>query len=313
MTLPKTPRETSEAPRKHLSRENHADEASPRLCAKVIDECVASPRSAGAAQHVESSLIMPHLLPLEFERVDSSLRYLNLLHVLEICERLRESLCKHCGDHGSDEPAGIRKRANGRGSNKSNVRFIPLAVVGHSCADGRLLGMALALPHRVAPERRHCISTALERIRKDGLKLGRCGSWRIQPITSRRPSHNLLPETWTGQPQGATDWATVTPIALDHHVEATDPATRRKETDAMIRLACRQAGLPEPCEVIDTVVSAHFGVPPARAFPSFREQGHARRHCHAILTFAEPVRGPILLGAGRHCGYGLCRPMLDEA
>lgn len=34
-----------------------------------------------------------------------------------------------------------------------------------------------------------------------------------------------------------------------------------------------------------------------------------RRHAHAILVFDRPVRGPILLGAGRYRGYGLCRPL----
>ena len=30
---------------------------------------------------------------------------------------------------------------------------------------------------------------------------------------------------------------------------------------------------------------------------------------HAILIFSEPVVGPVLLGAGRYRGYGLCRPL----
>jgi CRISPR-associated protein Csb2 len=81
----------------------------------------------------------------------------------------------------------------------------------------------------------------------------------------------------------------------------------------MIRQDCRRARIPEPCEVIVTPVSAHFGAPPAEAFPRLRNDGNERCHCHAILIFTEPVRGPILLGAGRYCGYGLCRPMLDEA
>jgi hypothetical protein len=40
-----------------------------------------------------------------------------------------------------------------------------------------------------------------------------------------------------------------------------------------------------------------------------RKDGSERRHTHAILVFDEPVRGPVLIGAGRYRGYGFCRPL----
>jgi hypothetical protein len=40
-----------------------------------------------------------------------------------------------------------------------------------------------------------------------------------------------------------------------------------------------------------------------------RKDGSQRRHSHAILVFAEPVRGPMLLGADATVGYGVCRPI----
>jgi CRISPR-associated protein Csb2 len=33
---------------------------------------------------------------------------------------------------------------------------------------------------------------------------------------------------------------------------------------------------------------------------------------HVRLTFAEPVGGPVLLGAGRYVGLGLLRPERDD-
>jgi len=33
---------------------------------------------------------------------------------------------------------------------------------------------------------------------------------------------------------------------------------------------------------------------------------------HAILVFDEPARGPVLIGAGRYRGYGMCRPLFPE-
>jgi CRISPR-associated protein Csb2 len=56
-------------------------------------------------------------------------------------------------------------------------------------------------------------------------------------------------------------------------------------------------------------VSMFIGCPTARSFPNLqRKAGGNIRHTHAIITFKEPVIGPVLLGAGRYRGYGLCRP-----
>jgi CRISPR-associated protein Csb2 len=78
----------------------------------------------------------------------------------------------------------------------------------------------------------------------------------------------------------------------------------------MIKECCVRIGLPVPREAIPTPVSAHLGTPPAHAFPRLqRKDGGLRRHAHAILIFDEPVCGPVILGAGRYRGYGVCRPM----
>ena len=82
----------------------------------------------------------------------------------------------------------------------------------------------------------------------------------------------------------------------------------------MIGQCCARIGLPAPREVIVTPVSAHAGVPPVRAFSHLqRKDGSRRRHGHAILVFDEPVCGPVILGAGRYRGYGLCRPLGDSS
>ena len=78
----------------------------------------------------------------------------------------------------------------------------------------------------------------------------------------------------------------------------------------MIRECCSRIGLRAPREVVVTAVSAHLGAPPAHELPRLRRKdGSRRRHSHAILIFDEPVCGPMLLGAGRYRGYGVCRPI----
>jgi len=42
-----------------------------------------------------------------------------------------------------------------------------------------------------------------------------------------------------------------------------------------------------------------------------RDRGRIH-HTHAIITFDQPIRGPLLLGAGRYRGYGLCRAVPEQ-
>ena len=113
----------------------------------------------------------------------------------------------------------------------------------------------------------------------------------------------------------AHTWATVTPMVLDRF-----PKGDREEAirDAVM-LACERAGLPAPQR--DAVYagkhSAIEGCPPAR--PGADEppwtrwrvpRSMAKRPLvHIAIEFCEPVAGPIMLGAGRFNGMGLCRQM----
>jgi len=255
----------------------------------------------------------PHILPLTLERLDGPYRHLDLLSVLAVCQGWRKALCSQCDDLS----AGVASILSGHAANGTpldgpHLAFVPLAFIGSPKSDGHLLGIGLALPEAITRDERRGLFTAIGRVRE--LKLGRLGCWQVDSVTSQRPLFNLVPDTWTGYPKGATHWASVTPIAFDQHAKAKDKAAYQTEIAGTIRLACQRIGLPDPKEVIVAPVSAHLGVPPAHAFPRLlRKDGSERRHSHAILIFEQSVRGPILLGAGRYRGYGLCRPMAEES
>lgn len=170
--------------------------------------------------------------------------------------------------------------------------------------------MAITLPEGLGSDERRDVLRAIGRVHD--LKLGRLGVWGVQRDTSARPPWNLRPEAWTANPDGATHWSTVTPVVFDRHPKAKDRAEYQREVAGMIAAACELIGLPRPREVIVTAVSAHLGVPPAHAFPRLRRKDDSeRRHAPAILVFDRPMRGVMLLGAGRYWGYGVCRPIRD--
>ena len=112
----------------------------------------------------------------------------------------------------------------------------------------------------------------------------------------------------------ARTWATCTPIVLDRHLKAKGNAEREEEIcgSGAPRLRATSA-CPSPERVSTGKHSAVQGAP--SAYPSgrmprwtrWRLPGSlaSRQLTHAVIQFDEPVRGPVILGAGRFSGLGL--------
>ncbi len=253
----------------------------------------------------------PYPIVLALEREDGPYRHLDLACVLSLAQRWREALLSQSNDL-SESVRQLLSGHDGEGAplEEPHLAFLPLAFVGHPHADGRLLGVGLAFPDGLSREDRREALRAVGRVRR--LALGRLGTWQVTAQTAIVPTWNLRPAAWTAHPEGATHWSTVTPVAYDRHPKTSDRASYMRQVAAMVARACTRIGLPEPRDVIVTPVSAHLGAPPAHAFPKLRRKdGGERRHTHAILVFDRPVRGPVLLGAGRYRGYGFCRPISE--
>jgi CRISPR-associated protein Csb2 len=304
------PREKAAAKRAMKEAFPHGE---PRQDRPEIATCASYAQAEEIAETpaVPGTVFSPHLLVFSLERRDGPYRCLDLLCTLVLTERWREALASQANDLSPQAQSLICGHAPDGGPLQTpHVAFLPLGFVGHPHADGRLPGMALALPGDIAPETRAQILRAAAKVCEQGLVLGRLGAWDVQPVTMARPLETLRAATWTAHPTGATHWGTVTPIAFDQHPKAKNKAESAAELTEMIRAACERVGLPSPREIIVTPVSAHLGAPPAHAFPRLRRKdGSERRHIHAIVVFDQPVRGPVILGAGRYRGYGLCRPM----
>ncbi len=271
----------------------------------------ARPATARLLSAAPGTVFSPHLMVLTLEPDTGSYSHLDLLCVLQVVQRWREAILSE----GNDLPDRVRHQLSGHDKGgaplgEPHLAFVPLAFVGHPHADGRLLGVGLAMPEGLSGEERRQALRAVRRVRR--LLIGRLGTWRVVPVSGARPAWNLRPEAWTAHPEGATHWSTVTPVAYDRHPKTDDRAAYQREVASMIAQACTHIGLPQPREVVVTSVSAHLGTPPAHAFPRLRRKDDSeRRHTHAILVFDQSVRGPVLLGAGRYRGYGLCRPMRE--
>lgn len=216
---------------------------------------------------------------------------------------------------------------DGSPTRDAHLAIVPLAFVGYPYADGHLLGFAMVPPRnsglfqnseflqamrRIAPfdseQERRMIDwngpRETMRLRRFGLKL----SPTLDPDTK-----SLDASIYTGK---ATAVATVTPIVLDRHLKETGEA-RQQEIITQIKSACLNIGLPEPEAVVPDKHSAIEGAPsaqPSGSSPEWMrwqlpESLASRPLVHAVIHFSEPVEGPVLIGAGRFVGLGLCRPM----
>ncbi|MDI9631437.1 MAG: CRISPR-associated protein, family (Cas_GSU0054) [Acidobacteria bacterium ADurb.Bin051] len=223
---------------------------------------------------------------------------LTLTTTLRLSEALRGTMLKH-GEQPSPEVLSGH-RAPGVPAARPHLGYLPLGFVGREHADAHLLGFGLLLPHGLEERERQAVLLALAEALRAGsgrieLRLGTLGRWTLELEDREPPPHTLDRMTYEGP---AATWATVTPIVLDRYTKK--PA----EQEETISRACELIGLPKPEQVVLTRLSPLRGVPPARLFPPCRR----RYHLHAVIHWAEPVRGPVVIGAGRYVGYGLMRP-----
>ncbi|HIB66554.1 MAG TPA: type I-U CRISPR-associated protein Cas5/Cas6 [Phycisphaerales bacterium] len=218
---------------------------------------------------------------------------------------------------GNDLPSSITGHdQRNKKMEDEHMALVPLANVGHSYADGSLLGLGVVLPSG---------SEAAQRLKELGLEpLSLNYSWKLERLLDfqEKPPVNLRPWTYAGPRKGSTEWATITPMVLDHHLktkirrgasaEERDQAVRERlsEVSRSITRSLQSLGLPK-AEVEVSQAPFIAGCAHVRQFPFYRRGRMCRYHTHVRLLFPEPVRGPILLGSGRFRGYGLFRPLIS--
>jgi CRISPR-associated protein Csb2 len=268
-----------------------------------------SATTADSCPTTTGTVFSPALFIFELKRVRGTFALLDLCSAPAVLRRWRESLLSF----SNGMPARVRQLVSGhddsgRPLEAPHLAYLPLAAVGDQRADGRLVGLAAALPAALGEEDRGQLLRLLDCVRQ--LKLGPLGVWNLSRQAGDGCPENLRPEAWTAHPEGSTHWSTITPVAFDRHPKQRQRSGCLHQEEEMVAAGCAAIGLPRPRAVVLTPVSAHLGVPPAHVFPRLRRKdGGERRQAHAILVFEERVVGPVVIGAGRYRGYGVCRPV----
>lgn len=210
--------------------------------------------------------------------------------------------------------------APGVPSTGGHMALLPLAFVGTEHADGHVMALAIAFPRAISPaERAACFRGRLFGPSGEDLEwtltMGRLGTWTMRREDRVQPPRSLRSATWC---EPSAVWASVTPVVLDRHPKhdpRTEPAQWRDEVAGSIALSCERQGLPRPAWIDVDKTSWHRGAPRSKPGPGGmpwlpgKDGAAPRQQVHVLLQFPCEVQGPLLLGAGRFRGYGLCKPL----
>jgi CRISPR-associated protein Csb2 len=216
----------------------------------------------------------------------------------------------------SGHPPGQSKRTE-----QPHLAFVPVPSISlHGKADGRvrrfgLLGYARAAiePEAVEVYRVLCASLEGEVVE------ARNKRYRLE-LLSGRPE---MDKVWFQFLRSSRIWHSVTPVALARNFNvptysqdgsrklASNERHLRKlsELVALLRFSLRHIGLP-----VDLVATCSMELTPSPLVPNtdraerYRPPGESAILTHARLEFAEPVRGPLIVGDRRYQGYGLFFP-----
>lgn len=257
---------------------------------------------------------------------------LPLTRCVDVSTAIRGALMRYCeqqpppdliSGHGSDGTATVH----------AHLAVIPLPHIGHRHADGALMGAVLIFPRETSEKDRRLVRRAVgrwEQAMRDQTGMEEDDTppltigfdhvhQELERVEWNQPPAALRASTWCHQ---STVWMSATPVALDRNPGNLFDKTPQKAAMAFqaaedcIAASCVHAGLPEPVSVTVMPSGTWPGGAKARAFPPFPRRsgdGKFRRvKVHARLEFDTPVRGPVLLGAGRFHGLGLFRPVWER-
>lgn len=204
------------------------------------------------------------------------------------------------------------------GSEHQQISYLPLPSVGHEHTDPGIRRFMLVAPigcdDWLAAIARRIAGQQLEP--EVGNEFNGNDPPLLTPIR-----HDRVTDCYT---QAATVWHSFTPVILPGH-DDHKPAKRQK----LIQRALAEAGIDQPCEFESSPYSHFRKAYSAHKYDRDRKpQGYLRpQHLldltavHLTLRFGRredpnnpqspwiptqnPVPGPLVIGAGRHCGFGL--------
>jgi CRISPR-associated protein Csb2 len=239
----------------------------------------------------------------------------------DLARALRGALLEQHGD--KDLPATLSGHAESAPTAQAHVAFVPLPFVGHEHADGAIMGCALVLPRQLPTSDRETLFRLVAKWEKERSNQGNLtlAGGTLPPFVVRRVDVSakaaLDPMRWC---RPSVRFITATPLALDKNpgnLRSNHERTAHKaalEAQQSISDACLRVVGVRPVSVEVSLAPLLPGAQHVRdVLPWPGRPGRTPRvRVHADIRFDALVRGPLLIGAGRYFGLGLCLPVGDR-
>lgn len=213
--------------------------------------------------------------------------------------------------------AGHRPRDSDETVNPhTQFSYVPLPSIGHEHTNPAVRRVMIVAPEGddawLAHLTQHLDGQVLKPM--PGTKIP--SETRLQLVL--KTSNDGVRKAYTRQ---SRSWASFTPVILPGHNDKSPSKTRK-----LIQKALDQSGITQPCtfewsslSLFSKSYSAHKYVLDENSPGGKRPVGYIRPDhlkeqtaVHLTLTFDSPVPGPLTIGAGRHCGFGLMAAKLRE-
>lgn len=179
------------------------------------------------------------------------------------------------------------------------VALLPLPHVGAPYATGAIHGVALWVPDAAAELTPRLVAAlfAVRRLTAPGIET------ELFPWEGQARPWAAHPRRWRGP---ARRWVTAFPAVFERF---TDPDLTE------VGRWCAHAGLPAPVRIRvsrQPLIPGALDLHPAEVHRTDRPDIPRRPYAHLALEFPVPVEGPVVVGAARSAGFGLCAPWDGE-
>ena len=205
-------------------------------------------------------------------------------------------LSQHQRRHGA--PPAVLHGHGFSGTGYEIVRYLALPDVGYARSRGRIHGLALWLPpgcDRVVRRMARDAAVAIRSLRGPRVDVA------VAPRDDEVSPMAAHPDRWL---QSSRVWVTAVPAIHE----------RRRPLDLQeVARWCRHAGLPAPIAFRSARTPLASGALDLAPVEVNRPGRPALPYSHVELEFGQGIPGPVVIGAGRQRGFGLCIPLDGRA
>lgn len=227
-----------------------------------------------------------------------------LIHIAGMVRHLAIETLRRSPPPGTDAKwlkTYVAGHAQSEGGEHRQFSYLPLPSIGHVHTDPSIRRVLVAAP----PGDDRWLQHLARRLNGQVLQPTPQTTLRSPPALSRIQPDSVARRYL----QAATKWHSVTPVILPGH-DDHKPAKTRK----LIEKALRQSGIELPCEFEWSAYSQFPKSLTAHKYDRHKQPVFCKpkylQHLtavHLTLRFKDGVQvpGPLVIGAGRHCGLGL--------